>query len=333
MNTNDSPASARFAVVLRTYEWDPFIERQVGRYMEVAHGGDFYISVDDTSGKVGPIPHHRLFRSTNADLLATGLPDRAETGSLVWWNNDYPQYTFYQKHPDYDYYVFVEYDSAIRKPIADIVADIAARRIDFVAGPLPCAIKEWFWWDYTRQAYPDSEVRASINCVSVLSNRALHLLFRRRMEMGADPHVRLWPISEAFVATEIERAGYSFALLDQFGDDGAYNWFPPILEQDLGKLDGNVFLHPILDERRYIASVLNQGQTRRDYFNPGSELRQRLSRFPSEAYQSLLAPTYRRRRRIVLMEKLRRRAIRARRHTTAFLTRAAVLSKPPANVT
>ena len=312
-NDTQLAASSRpsFAVVIRTYQWDAFISRQVQRYREVSEGGDLFISVDETNGPVGPMHHDRILVTTDASLLAMGLANRFEKGSLIWWNNDYPQYAFYRQHPDYDFYVFVEYDSLVGQPLAPMIRAAAARGLDFAAAPIDAPLKNWFWWPYARQTYTEGELRATLNCVCLLSNRALRLLFARRLNMGGDRSVRWWPLSEAFVATEITRAGYAFAPLGEFGDDRAYDWFPPFLEEDVAQLEGAVFIHPVLDPPRYLASLLRYGGSWRDYFNRSSQLRQRLARLPHNAYAPLLARASWRRLKIMQQERIERRLLRA----------------------
>ncbi len=302
----------RFAVILRTYQWDSFIERQVARYRAVSDGGDFFISADTTHGPIAPAGHGQLFSTTNADLLGLGLANRFEKGSLIWWNADYPIYAFHRAHPGYDYYVFVEYDSLVRSPLAPMVHAMASRGLDFVAAPIADPSTGWFWWPYARRVYDAEVLRASLNCISFYSARALALLFERRLAMARDPGVRSWPISEAFVATEIARAGYTAAPLALFGDDSAYDWFPPVLEDDLGTLDAQVFVHPVLDTPRYLKSVLTNGGHWRDYFRASSPLRRRLSRLPVESYAPQLAEAAWRRFRTQQRERLERRLQRAR---------------------
>ena len=64
----------RCAVVFKTYAWDAFVERQARRLAEAAGALDFYISVDETGGPVGPIPFERVIRFTCAELAFAGLP-------------------------------------------------------------------------------------------------------------------------------------------------------------------------------------------------------------------------------------------------------------------
>ena len=71
-----SITTPRCAVVFKTYAWDGFVERQARRLAEAAGGLDFFVSVDETNGPVGPIPFERVVRFTCNDLAAAGLPMR-----------------------------------------------------------------------------------------------------------------------------------------------------------------------------------------------------------------------------------------------------------------
>ena len=280
--------AASFAVVVRTYQWDAFIERQVERYRAVSGGGDLFISMDETRGPVGPSGRDDVFGTTDRGLLDLGLANRYGRGSLIWWNNDYPQYAFRRAHPGYDFYVFVEYDSLVRQPIAALVDQVAARGLDMVAEPVRGPLPRWFWWPHTRLVYDAPDIRATLTCISILSGRALDFLFERRLAAGRDPAVRHWPLSEGFVATELARAGFSVAPLSEFGEVDAYDWFPPVLEESLDRLGDRAFVHPVLDPPRYVKSVLKHAPHWRCFFQEHSDVRRRLSRMPRASYVSRL---------------------------------------------
>jgi hypothetical protein len=89
-----STTTPRCAVVLKTYAWDGFVERQARRLAEAAGALDFYVSVDETNGPAGPIPFERVVRFTCNDLAAAGLPMRYAVGGVLWWNPDYAHYQF-----------------------------------------------------------------------------------------------------------------------------------------------------------------------------------------------------------------------------------------------
>ena len=280
------PDGVRFAVVFKTYGWDAFIERRARACADEVGHGDFFISVDETNGRVGPIPFPRVISTSNAELTASGLPDRFEEGSLLWWNPDYVHYQFRAKEPNYDFYIFVEYDAVVYGGFGNMVAKAAAERIDFVGLPIRTEKRDWYWSLFLEQTYELAELEGVLICVSLFSARALDLLNRRRREMaGKCPY---WPSSEGFLLTEVRKAGFRFASLAEFGDVSSYDWSPPMLEQSLIDRDGMAFLHPVLDNNRYIASMLKSTKTIRSFFNPGSPMRRSLSQFPPEAYKPRL---------------------------------------------
>jgi hypothetical protein len=120
------------------------------------------------------------------------------------------------------------------------------------------------------------------------SAAALKMLHQRRLAMKNDPALRAWPSSELFVPSELVRAGMNWVSLAEFGDVARYDWFPPTLEEDLAPSDGDTFLHPVLDRRRYVASILHN----RGSLAPG-ELRRSLARFSREEYAKHIWPAAR----------------------------------------
>ena len=65
--------------------------------------------------------------------------------------------------------------------------------------------------------------------------------------------------------------------LGEFGGVDKYNWWPPIHEEDLPSLQDQAFLHPVLDERKYVASCVRYGRLR-SYFLRDGQLRRLLKR-------------------------------------------------------
>jgi len=278
----------RCAVVFKTYSWDGFVERQARRLAEAAGALDFYISVDETNGPAGPIPFEHVVRFTCADLAAAGLPMRTAVGGVLWWNPDYAHYQFQQQYPDYDYYLFVEYDCVLQCSLEQFAVRAASQGADLVAFQITCPFNEWHWAPYQRDIYPAGEIHLAMLNVCFLSARALTMLHQRRLAMNADPSMRCWPNTELFLPTEVMRAGMTWLFLAGFADISLYAWFPPTLEEDLRPGDGDVFLHPVLDRRRYISSMLHN----RGSLAPG-ELKRALARFPREEYAKLIWPAAR----------------------------------------
>jgi hypothetical protein len=284
MNTGKS----RCAVVFKTYAWDDFVERQAKRLAEAAGGMDFYVSVDETNGGVGPVPFERVVRFTCTELEKSGLALRFSVGSPLWWNPDYAHYQFFSQFPDYDYYLFVEYDCVIQGPIEGFVADAVSRRADLVASPISKPFHLWHWMPYQRGIYAPHEVKLALLNICLFSSAALFHLRQRRLDMSSDTSLPGWPSSELFVPTEVLRAKMKWLPLSDFGGVSRCDWFPPTLEEDLTPSSSNSFIHPVLDRRRYVASILNN----RGSLEPG-ELDRALSRFQRDEYAKLLWPAAR----------------------------------------
>jgi hypothetical protein len=298
-----SESVPRCAVVFKTYAWDPFVERQAQRLAEAAGRMDFYIQIDETNRALGEVPFPRVDRFTCADLEAAGLAPRFGLGGVLWWNPDYAHYRFLTEHPDYDYYLFVEYDCVVQCSLEDFVRSAIAKGADFVSLPITRPFQEWHWMTYQRDVYPPEDVRLALLNVCFLTSAALNHLHQRRLSMAADTTLRGWPSSEVFVPSEILRGGMKWVLLSEFGDVSHYDWFPPMMEEDLQPAAVPTFIHPVLDRRRFVASMLhNTGSLK-----PG-ELERALSRFRREEYAKLIWPAARQR----AVRRIRHKLIRLR---------------------
>jgi hypothetical protein len=215
---------------------------------------------------------------------------RFSVGGVLWWNPDYAHYQFLSQHPNYEYYLFVEYDCIARCSLERFVIRAASRGADFVALPIQRPFNKWHWMPYQRDVYPADEVKLALLNVCLFSAAALTMLCQRRLAMGSEPSIRSWPSSEVFVPTEVARAGMTWLSLADFGDVSHCDWFPPTMEEDLRTADRDAFLHPVLDRRRYVSSMLyNCGSL------PPGELDRALSRFQHEEYAKLIWPAARQR--------------------------------------
>jgi hypothetical protein len=317
-----STSPPRYAVVFKTHAWDGFISRQLDRYRAITGNGDVFLCLDETNGSLGSIDHDRVLRSTNADLVALGLADRAERGSLIWWNTDYPHYLFARDYPDYDYYVFVEYDTCINRDMDGLIADVAAAGADFVALPIRAPKLQWMWTRYHLPTYDLAEQAGSLNCICIVSNRGLHLLKQRRLEMSQDSakgKVPFWPGNEVFAATEIRRAGQKLMSLEDFGNADGYEWYPPHLEDDLDSQRDKTFLHPVLDRARYMNSLL-KFSTMPAFFYGKSRLGRGLKRFPE--FRRQVPASLARRISMLTREKYQEVLIKLRYPTRRLVERA-----------
>jgi hypothetical protein len=282
------------AVIYRTHFWDAFAQRQFERLLSVAAGTEVFILLDETAGPVHGIAYDKVVRTTEAGLLSRGLA-RASEGNLLWFNGDYPLYQFYEMYPDFDAYLQLEYDVVINRPIATMMQQAAEQNVDFIALTKGEPAQDWFWRKSCQGIYELSELRWQLVCMSVFSNRALAYLLKRRLELSeayATGSVKAWPIWEAFLPTELSRAGFNCRELSDYGKTSAYNHWPPYLERDIPQPGQPEFVHPVLDDRRYAASMLKYHVGLSGYINPASQFHRKLRRLPTRQYLSVVATTF-----------------------------------------
>ena len=281
----------RAAVIFRTHFWDAFAQRQFDRLIAVAGGTDVFILVDETSGPVAGITHDKIVRVTEGELLGMGLANAGE-GALLWFNGDYPLYKFQELHGDYDYYLQLEYDVVINGPILALIASAASQGVDFVGLTKGEATPDWPWVNSCTDAYDIADISHQLICLALFSSRALRFLAERRLALS-DAHQRgkmaAWPMCEGFIATELLQAGMVCKELSEFGDTDLYDHWPPYLEADTDSLSAHHFIHPVLDESRFVSSMLKYHIGLKGFLNPASLYHRKLRRLPTSRYLGALA--------------------------------------------
>jgi hypothetical protein len=128
-------------------------------------------------------------------------------------------------------------------PLEQFVIQAVSRDADLVALPITRPFDLWHWTPYQPDVYTCAEVKLALLNVCFHSARALKQLHQRRQAMKCDRSVRAWPSSELFIPTEVVKAGMSWLSLADFGDVSHYDWFPPTMEEDLPRDEGNAFFH------------------------------------------------------------------------------------------
>ena len=286
--------SARIAVMFRTHFWDGFAQRQFDRLLSVAAGTDVYVLVDETNGPVAGITHDRVVRVTADGLLGMGFA-RAGEGNLLWFNGDYPLYRFQELHPDYDYYVQLEYDVLIHQPIAALVARLQAGQVDFLGLTKGETGEAWFWRGTMMPAYRAGDIRNQLICLCVFSAPALRHLWQARLsqsDLWRQGELSTWPFCEGFIPTELAASGFRLGELSDCGSTSAYDHWPPFLETDAPGLEREDFVHPVLDEPRFIASLQKYHIGLWGYLNPASQFHRKLRRLPARRYLRVLAESF-----------------------------------------
>ncbi len=270
--------TVRYAVLLKVHYWNDFAERRLRHLLGKVGAGDVHIFVDETNGSVGNIAHDHVIRATENDMAELDVP-LYPTGTLFWYNVDYPLYYFYLRNRSYDYYLVCEHDAVLNIDVDEFVRIADRDGVDYVGFPSG----ETGWSLHTAEgAYPDSFMLYQwLNCISLHSRRAVEFLLERRQVLArqyATGQIPYWPNNEVFLPTEMHNNRFVVRKLGDFGRVDKYEWWPPSLESDLPLMKDQAFLHPVLDEPRYLASCMRYSNLW-TYFVPNSQLRRLLERW------------------------------------------------------
>ena len=279
-----APFRPRYVVLFRTHIWDAFVARQYERLKQRIGRGDLYILLDETNGPVAT-GQPAVVSHTNASIEALGLAP-AGGGNMLWYNGDYPLYYFYQQHPDYDYYVMTEYDVCVNTDFDSIIDGAMNAGAGLVALAKGEPVATWPHAESCQAIYPPEVVEKRLICLTALSRDAVRGLFDKRLALSAEIRagvIRRWPFCEGFIPTELAVSGFRLLELSDFGTTDRYDWWPPVLEDDLPNLTEQTFIHPVLDRARYVDATLRIWKFP-ELFDPGSGLRGRLSRVPIRSY-------------------------------------------------
>jgi hypothetical protein len=202
-------------------------------------------------------------------------------GKVFWFNADYPLYFFYRQNSEYDYYLMCEYDTVFNVVLDSFVRTADSERVDYVGSPLSDDLSIWPWIKTCDGVYPDTvKVYNWLNAISLHSRRAVEFMLHRRQTLTRsyqDGGIKNWPYSEAFIPTEMLNNDFIVRSLGDFGKIENYDWWPPSHERDLPSLRDQDFVHPVLDESKYVASCLRYGSLH-SYFLRNGQMRRLLAR-------------------------------------------------------
>ena len=280
--------TVRYAVLMKVHYWDDFVERRFRHLQQHVKTGDVYIFVDQTHGAVGSIPYDKVIRATERDVEGVGLLQHPP-GKVFWYNADYPLLLLYAQKASYDYYLMCEYDAVINVDVDDVVKAAASDRADYVACPLT---NKSHWTETCEGVYPENTILYNwLNAISLHSRRSVDFLLQRRRQLTQrfkSGDITNWPYSEPFIATEMHNNGFVTRELSSYGKMEQFDWWPPNHERNLPSLQDQAFLHPILDEGKYVASCLRYARLQ-SYFLPKGQLRRLLKQSTSSSLSLMSA--------------------------------------------
>lgn len=268
-------------VAFRTHIWDEQIAGMAARLRARCGNWDFAVLADETRGALDVGAYRKIAHTE--DFSGLGLPRSGHPREL-WFNADYGLYPLLRIEPRYDLFCISEYDVFANADLSPLLTTVAAEGLDVVTHRLGEAPASWTWRKNALAAYP--VVHWSFNPFLVVSRRALEYLLERRQAQARafrDRRLRAWPYFEAFVGGELAGSGgrLEIAELARFGRLDRFDWTPPfrLSEAPLWS-EGQLLVHPVHSDARYVASLFSTARQPQDYFDPGSKLRQRLQGLP-----------------------------------------------------
>jgi hypothetical protein len=154
----------------------------------------------------------------------------------------------------------IEFDVVMTVDLDPIMARLLEAQVDFVAEPIRTPLSHWPWLTSCDGWYPPDQILHCLTCLAIFSNRAAHHLFQRRI--AAAQHVRaghadVVPMCEAVIPTELSLAAFRFMALRQLGSTTRYDSAPPWPESILPNLANEAFIHPVLDNMRAAAKMVD----------------------------------------------------------------------------
>jgi hypothetical protein len=276
----------RYAVLFRTHTWDSFIERQFERVRARVENGDVFIVANNTSGTCGEVEGFPFVAFHEDEIEAMGYA-RAGGGELLWYNVDYALYYFMRLKPNYDFYILFEYDVVVNVELDALIEAVAENGKDLVGLTKGDPVSDWWFRPSCLDVYAEADIRKMLLPLGVFSKRAVEHLSERKLrlsEMLRAGEIGQWPHCEAFIVTELALAGFEIDEFTNYGTTAKLSYEPAYLEQELGDLESESFIHPVLDTQRYIANVIKYEWCPERFFLRSSEFRRRLTRVPPRDY-------------------------------------------------
>lgn len=219
-------------------------------------------------------------------MIARGFVHAHPKTSIFWHSADYSLFRLFEDRPDYEYYATVEYDAVINTEVDRLIAAIGGKAYDFVGEKIVRSVAEWHWTKTCDRLYAPTDLRPYLNAIAFYSARAIPVLRDRRLALSRQfraGEIDQFPISEAFIATELNLVGHKIGSLSEFGDTSCFDWWPPSDELELGGLAHCTFIHPMLEGHRYVDSLLRNDQLG-GLFKPGSPVVEKLRRLAPRDY-------------------------------------------------
>ncbi len=243
----------RYAVGFVLHYWDPFVARQYGRLAPLVPPGDLWAITDETGGPVADVPETLSRVPVTPERVGRLIGDvpreRGFIGldGMLWWNIDIATYALFDAHPTYEHCLTMDYDVCLNVDLGRLMQRVQNERLDLVCHS-HADMETWSWARPHRDIYPGDELRGALAAVMILSRPAASFLVARRRLAALEYRQgkrSFWPFGEAFVPSELARAGFRCAELGDFVDLTHFRWRPIVPEAVLAAGIPRGATHPV----------------------------------------------------------------------------------------
>ncbi|NHN86940.1 hypothetical protein GOB93_20510 [Acetobacter musti] len=273
-------------ILFRTHVWDDFVFRQ---YKMVKQNSPFEVIIlaNNTNGICPPINNLPFVTFCIADFEKMGLYI-GDKSDCTWYNADYPLYYYFKLFNKYDYYIIWEYDVVVRANISVLMERVIKDFQDVVAFTVDDPFYDCDYIYSISGVYPKDTVEKTYFPFAVFSRRAVAELLSRRLYLSDQINsgkIKVWPHAELFMGTELKTSRLTVSQLTDYGAANFFSHYPPLFEGDIQTMVEEQFLHPVLDAKRYVNSIIRYEGRPGRYFNPTSLFHKTLRRFPFSLYK------------------------------------------------
>lgn len=238
-----------YAVLFKAHVWNPFVQRQFERAKATVGHGDLFVVL---AGNLDPAAvsgcdSDKIIILRDSDAAVLGYVNGSKY-PFYWYCKDYVVFAFYKRHPNYDFYLTIEYDAYASCDLDRFIREAEASKVDFVARQGFQSIDEWVWTSSCHGSYERDQIENWMSFIFLLSNRAVDLLMRERLVESRrvlKGEIAAVPYCEAAIPTLLKKAGMTLVSLNRFGNTAAFGWDCWTKEEKLGLDQSRAFFHPV----------------------------------------------------------------------------------------
>jgi hypothetical protein len=206
----------KVAVLIRGHKNDEKINSLYSKLNKNRKGFDLYCIIDETHGKPS-IDLPNIIWHSLGECQNLGLTQRRES---LHWCGDFPFYIALRAHPEYQYYIMIEYDVEFSAQDASFMNDLVAKLQNEFSDVDMLGINYkhdtiGFWAPPCREVYGDSNSYYMTFPFIVLSKPLVAYLFSQRLlEAARGTSADMVINCEAFAVSAANAAGFRCADLN-----------------------------------------------------------------------------------------------------------------------